>query len=111
MKIEQINKYFSNDHLVEEQDHEIWVDGRLTYTIKDGLEDDEPSASPFTGEPIQTVYITDKGTVQHNHEDGSFYFIDNEYRMISYIDGELQEEDVKGHFDEFVKFADQVMSK
>lgn len=111
MKIIETQKFYSNDHDKEDQDKEIWEDGRLTYTIKDGLEDDEPSASPFTGEPVQTLYITDKGTVQHNHQEGSFYFIDNEYRMISYIDGELQEEDVKGHFDEFVKFTNDLMSK
>ena len=112
MNIIETHKFYSNDHNVEEQDKEIWIDGKLTYTIHEGLENDDTyQVSPFEGmKVLQTLYFTDKGTVQHNHEDDSFYFTDKAGRMVAYVDGELQQ-DVQGHFDVFVEFANSVISK
>lgn len=112
MNIIETHYFYSKDFDKEEQDKEIWIDGKLTYTIHKGLENDDTNqVSPFEGmKVLDTLYITDKGTVQHNHEDDSFYFTDNAGRMVAYVDGELQE-DVQGHFDEFVEFAKGVISK
>ncbi|TWD33394.1 hypothetical protein [Pantoea sp. SJZ147] len=112
MNIIETHKFYSNDFDEEEQDKEIWVNGKLTYTIHKGLENDDTNqVSSFESKPVlQTLYFTDKGTIQHNHEDDSFYFTDNADRMVAYVDGELQQ-DVKGRFDEFVEFANTVISK
>lgn len=112
MKNTETHKFFSKDFDKEEQDKEIWIDGKLTYTIHKGLENDDTNqVSPFVGQSaIQTLYFTDKGTIQHNHEVDSFYFTDNNGRMVAYVDGELQQ-DVQGHFDDFVEFANSVISK
>jgi hypothetical protein len=111
MKIEQTHKFYSIGFEKEEQDKEIWIDGKLTYTINKGLDNDDTNqVSPFLNkEVIQTVYITDKGTVQHNHVDDSFYFTNNAGRMVSYFDGELQE-DVQNDFNEFITFANEVLT-
>lgn len=112
MNIIEMHCFYSIDFEKEEQDKEIWIDGQLTYTIHKGLEnDDAEQVSPFEGKSaIQTLYITDKGTVQHNHEDDSFYFTDKAGRKVTYIDGQFQQ-DVQGHFDEFAEFANSVISK
>lgn len=112
MNIIEMHCFYSNDFEKEEQDKEIWVNGKLTYTIHKGLENDDTNqVSPFEGKTaLQTLYITDKGTVQHNHEDDSFYFTDTAGRMVAYVNGELQQ-DVQGHFNEFIEFAKGVMSK
>lgn len=112
MLIIETHKFYSIDFDKEEQDKEIWVNGRLTYTIYKGLENDDVNqVSPFEGEDnLQTLYFTDKGTVQHNHVDDSFYFTDKEDRMVAYVDGEIQQ-DVQGYFDEFIEFANNVISK
>ncbi|WNK56742.1 hypothetical protein RM151_11600 [Pantoea agglomerans] len=112
MNIIEKHLFYSTDFDKEEQDKEIWIDGKLVYTIHQGLENDDTNqVSPFEGESVlQTLYYTDKGTVQHNHADDSFYFTDKAGRMVAYVDGELQQ-DVDGHFDEFVEFAKYLMSK
>lgn len=112
MKINEVHKFFSKDFDKEEQDKEIWVDGKLIYTIHKGLENDSADqVSPFEGKSVlQTLYMTNKGTVQHNHEEDIFYFRDNAERMVAYVEGELQQDD-QGHFDEFVEFAKTVISK
>lgn len=112
MNIIEKHNFYSNDFNKEEQDKEIWVDQKLIYTINEGLEnDDADQVSPFEGmKVLQTLYITDEGTVQHNHEDDSFYFTDKAGRMVAYFDSELQQE-VEEHFDEFVEFANRVIYK
>ncbi|HHG8587712.1 TPA: hypothetical protein ACPYUC_000120 [Citrobacter koseri] len=112
MLIIETHKFYSIDFDKEEQDKEIWVNGNLTYTIYKGLENDDANqVSPFEGKnSLQTLYFTDKGTVQHNHGDDSFYFTDKAGCMVAYVDGELQQ-DVQGNFDEFIEFANSVMSK
>lgn len=110
----ETHKFFSDDHHVEMQNKEVRVDGKLTYTCKNGLEnDDTVQVSPFDGQAaIQSLYITDKGTIQHNHEDDSFYFrLADGVTMASYVDGELMPEDPEGLFNEHVTFANTLMAK
>ncbi|PWW04962.1 hypothetical protein [Mangrovibacter plantisponsor] len=114
MKIIEEHKFYSNDMDKEEQDKEIWVDGKLTYTIHDGLEnEDTDQLSPFEDQQVlQTLFFTDKGTVQHNHEDDSFYFrLADDVTMASYVDGELMPEDPDGKFNDFITFANGVSTK
>ncbi|UXO67329.1 hypothetical protein [Pantoea dispersa] len=111
INISEVHKFFSSDFDKQEQDKEVWVGGKLNYTIHMGVEnDDADQVSPFEGQSaIQTLYMANKGTIQHNHEDGSFYFRDNADRMAAYVGGELQQDD-QGHFDEFVEFAKGVLA-
>lgn len=114
MLIIQTHKFFSDDHNVEIQNKEIWQNGSLVYSCKNGLENDDASqVSPFEGEqPIQTLYETNKGTIQHNHEDDSFYFrLADDVTMASYVDSELKIEDPNGQFNDHVTFANSLMAK
>ena len=114
INILEVQKFFSDDHYVEMQDKEVWIDDKLTYTCKNGLENyDADQVSPFDGQAaIQSLYITDKGTIQHNHEDDSFYFrLADDVTMASYVDGELMIEDPEGQFNNHVTFANALMAK
>lgn len=113
MVIIETHKFFSDDHKVENPDKEIWQNGSLVYTCKNGLEnDDADQVSQFECNPIQTLYITDRAAnVQHNHTDDSFYFIRDDGNMNTYIDGQLQIDDPNGDYVEFIEFANSVMSK
>ncbi|GKX47732.1 MULTISPECIES: hypothetical protein [Pectobacterium] len=114
MVIIETHHIYSNGFDKEEQDKEIFINGKLTYTNYHGSEieydNGKSEDSPFYGQTkLQTLYFTDKGTVQHNHEDDSFYFTNNEQRMVTYIDRELQDYVIQGEFDEFINFANDVM--
>ncbi|WP_445663104.1 hypothetical protein [Enterobacter soli] len=113
VNVSETHYYYSNDFNVEEQDKEIWVDGKLAYTIHKGLEmeydDAKQSDSPFYGlEILQTVYITNKGNIQFNNKDGSYYFFHSNGKMATYINGELMIEDPNGKFDDFIKFVNSL---
>lgn len=103
----ETHKYYS-----EEDDKEIWIDGKLTYTSHEGLENDDPNqVSTLKGKKcIQTVYMTDKGTVQRNHSDDSFYFTRNDNTSAIFIDGKLQIEDSNGDYNDFIIFANGVLA-
>lgn len=116
MHVIETHKFFSDDHNVEIQDKEIWINSKLTYSCKNGMENDDANqVSPFKGkQPIQTLYLTNKGTIQHNHEADSFYFrLADDVTMASYVDvdGELMIEDPEGQFNEHVAFANVLMNK
>jgi hypothetical protein len=58
------------------------------------------------------LYETNKGTIQHNHEDDSFYFrLADDVTMASYVDSELKIEDPNGQFNDHVTFANSLMAK
>lgn len=114
MHVIETHKFFSDDHNVEIQNKEIWQNGSLVYSCNNGLENDDASqVSPFEGkQPIQILYETNKGTIQHNHEDDSFYFrLADNVTMASFIDGELMVEDQDGKFNDFITFANVLMAK
>ncbi|EPJ5332946.1 TPA: hypothetical protein JHJ51_000962 [Enterobacter cloacae] len=106
--------YYSNDSTEEQQDKVILVDQNLVYSCCNGDEveykNGKKSDSPFYGkEAVTTLYITDRGNIQDNH-DGSFYFrIDDGLTMASYVDGELMPEDPDGKFNDFVEFANTLV--
>ncbi|POD96420.1 hypothetical protein [Pectobacterium odoriferum] len=114
MYIIATHHFYSNDFYVEEQDKEIWINGKLTHTVHSGLECEYDNGvsedSPFHGQAkLQTLYFTDKGTVQHSHEDDSFYFIHDDETMATYVDGKLMTEDPNGEYNEFIDFVNDVM--
>ncbi len=126
LNILETHKFFSDDHNVNFQDKEIWSNGNLTYSCKngdeveytDGKKSDSPfygkkSDSPFYGKKcIQTLYITNKGTIQQNHEDDSFYFrLADDVTLSTYINGQLLSEDPDGLFNDHVTFANALMAK
>ena len=117
ISILETHKFFNDDHNVEIQNKEIWIDGNLTYTCKKGEEveytDGKKSDSPFYGKKcIQTLYITDKGTIQQNNEDDSFYFrLADDVTFSTYINGQLMSEDPEGQFNDHVTFANAMMAK
>ncbi|EMF5212047.1 TPA: hypothetical protein ACXDFY_003853 [Enterobacter roggenkampii] len=117
MLIIETHKFYNNDHNVEIQNKEIWIDNKLSYSCKNGDEveytDGKNSDSPFYGKTcIQTLYITSNGTIQQNQEDDSFYFrLADGVTMASYVDGELMPEDPEGLFNEHVTFANTLMAK
>ena len=116
LKHNETHIYYSNDCAVEQQDKEIWIDQNLVYSCCKGDEveytEGNKSDSPFYGqEALQTMYYTDRGNVQYNNEDGSFYFLLDDGNMNTYIDGQLQIDDPNGDYVEFIEFANSVMSK
>lgn len=107
--------YFSQDTHVEDQDVEVWVDGFLTYTCKNGLEEEylngQKSDSPFHEEPLQTVYeFEEGGTIQHNHVDDSFYFVRGDGNIATYVDGEVKTKVDPEWFHSYVSFAQDVLT-
>ncbi|MDV2904933.1 hypothetical protein R0H17_25255 [Phytobacter diazotrophicus] len=103
-------------YYTENEDLEIWIDGNLTYSIHNGLEreyeKDESNESPFIGmDKVTTVYQADIGKIQHNISDGSFYFIRDDGTMAPYVDGELKASDPDGEYNEFIKFANNLLSQ
>ncbi|EMO7789685.1 hypothetical protein [Citrobacter portucalensis] len=89
MNITQIEKYFTNDAAVEEQDKEIWINGSIVYSCKDGIENDSTNQVTQFGKAIQTVYVCDEVRVQHNHHDDSFYFHTNKNELFLYTGNEV----------------------
>lgn len=111
---QEIHHFYSKDFDKEEQDKEIIIDDKLTYSINKGLEmeyeNGKDTDSPFYGKAkLQTLYMTNKGTIQHNIEDGSFYFTRLDNTMASYVDGKLMIEDPNGEYDEFIEFANTIL--